>query len=50
MSYIPSRRLFFLSAALALLILGILAGCALDPTAAPTPTPPPPTPPPHVFK
>jgi hypothetical protein len=50
MSYIPSRRLFFLSAALALLILGILAGCALDPTAAPTPTPtagptaPPPTP------
>ena len=44
MSYIPTRRLFFLSVALALLALAILAGCALDPAPAPTPTPPPPTP------
>ena len=44
MSYIPTGRLFFLSAALALLLLAVLTGCALDPLPAPTPTPPPPTP------
>ncbi len=44
MSYIPTRRLFMLSAALALAILVFLAGCALDPAPPPTPTPPPPTP------
>jgi len=44
MSYIPTRRLFILSVALALLVLAILAGCALDPVPEPTPTPPPPTP------
>jgi peptide/nickel transport system substrate-binding protein len=44
MSYIPTRRLLMLSAALALLILAFLAGCALDPAPAPTPTPLPPTP------
>jgi peptide/nickel transport system substrate-binding protein len=44
MSYIPTRRLFFLSIALVLLTLAVLAGCALDPVAAPTPTPLPPTP------
>ncbi len=44
MSYIPTRRLFILSAALALLIPAFLVGCALDPAPAPTPTPLPPTP------
>src|SRR6266511_107247 len=44
MSYIPSRRLFLASVALAVLVLAVLAGCALDPTAAPTPTAPPPSP------
>ncbi|MFL5802652.1 MAG: peptide ABC transporter substrate-binding protein [Roseiflexaceae bacterium] len=44
MSYIPTRRLFVLSVALALFVLAVLAGCALDPAPAPTPTPPPPTP------
>jgi peptide/nickel transport system substrate-binding protein len=44
MSYIPTRRLFVLSVALALFVLAILAGCALDPAPKPTPTPPPPTP------
>ncbi len=43
MSYIPTRRLFFVSAALALLVLAVLTGCALDPPPPPTPTPPPPT-------
>src|SRR5262245_89906 len=45
MKLIPTRRLFVLSVALALLILALLAGCALDPVPAvvPTPTPPPPT-------
>jgi peptide/nickel transport system substrate-binding protein len=44
MSYIPTRRLFVLSVALALLVLAVLAGCALDPAPEPTPTPLPPTP------
>src|SRR5215212_1278846 len=44
MNYIPSRRLFLASIALALLALAILSGCALDPPPAPTPTPLPPTP------
>jgi peptide/nickel transport system substrate-binding protein len=44
MSYIPTRRLFFLSAALAVLALAVLAGCVLDPAPPPTPTPAPPTP------
>src|SRR6185503_16818227 len=43
MSYLPTRRLLFLSAGLALLVLTFLAGCALDPPPPPTPTPPPPT-------
>lgn len=42
MSYIPTRRIFILSVALAVLAIAILAGCALDPV-APAPTPPPPT-------
>ena len=42
MSYIPTRRIFILSVALAVLTIAILAGCALDPV-APAPTPPPPT-------
>jgi peptide/nickel transport system substrate-binding protein len=40
MSYIPSRRLLVASAALALLTLTILVGCALDPIPDPTPVPP----------
>src|SRR5882724_7280884 len=44
MNYIPSRRLFLASVALALLALAVLAGCALDPPPPPTPTPLPPTP------
>src|SRR3954452_15586383 len=44
MNYIPSRRLFWASVALALFALAILAGCALDPPPPPTPTPLPPTP------
>src|SRR6185295_18729109 len=44
MNYIPSRRLFLASVALAVLTLALLAGCALDPPPAPTPTPLPPTP------
>src|SRR5262245_13732351 len=45
MNYIPTRRLFVASVALALLALAILAGCALDPVVSPTPVPtaPPPT-------
>jgi peptide/nickel transport system substrate-binding protein len=42
MNYIPSRSLFLASAAIAVLTLAILAGCALDPV-APVPTVPPPT-------
>src|SRR5262245_52462845 len=46
MKLIPTGRLFILSVALALLLLVVLAGCALDPIVVvpPTPTPPPPTP------
>jgi peptide/nickel transport system substrate-binding protein len=44
MNYIPSRRLFLASVALAVFALAILAGCALDPPPPPTPTPLPPTP------
>jgi peptide/nickel transport system substrate-binding protein len=44
MNYIPSRRLFLASVALAALTLALLAGCALDPPPPPTPTPLPPTP------
>jgi len=44
MNYIPTRRIFIASVALALLALALLAGCALDPPPAPTPTPLPPTP------
>jgi len=44
MNYIPSRRLFLASVALAVLALAVLAGCALDPPPPPTPTPLPPTP------
>jgi peptide/nickel transport system substrate-binding protein len=44
MNYIPTRRIFIASAALALLALAILSGCALDPPPPPTPTPLPPTP------
>src|SRR5215213_4649730 len=44
MNYIPSRRLFLVSVALAVLALAILSGCALDPPPPPTPTPLPPTP------
>src|SRR6476659_324714 len=44
MNYIPTRRLFIASVALALLALAVLAGCALDPPPPPTPTPLPPTP------
>ncbi|MDQ2995896.1 MAG: ABC transporter substrate-binding protein, partial [Chloroflexota bacterium] len=44
MNYIPSRRLFLASVALAVLALAILSGCALDPPPPPTPTPLPPTP------
>src|SRR5690242_6126719 len=44
MNYIPSRRLFLASVALALFALAVLAGCALDPPPPPTPTPLPPTP------
>ncbi len=43
MSYLPNRRLLCISAALGLLILGVLAGCALVGAPEPTPTPPPPT-------
>jgi peptide/nickel transport system substrate-binding protein len=45
MNYIPTRRLFVASVALALLALAVLAGCALDPVTPPTPVPtvPPPT-------
>src|SRR5262245_44022525 len=42
MNYIPSRSLFLASAIFAVLILALLAGCALDPV-APVPTVPPPT-------
>jgi len=42
MNYIPSRSLFLASAAIAVVTLAILAGCALDPV-APVPTVPPPT-------
>jgi peptide/nickel transport system substrate-binding protein len=44
MNYIPSRRLFLASVVLAVLVLAILSGCALDPPPPPTPTPLPPTP------
>jgi peptide/nickel transport system substrate-binding protein len=44
MNYIPTRRLFLASVALAVFTLALLAGCALDPAPAPTPTPAPPTP------
>jgi peptide/nickel transport system substrate-binding protein len=44
MNYIPTRRIFIASVALALLALAILSGCALDPPPPPTPTPLPPTP------
>jgi peptide/nickel transport system substrate-binding protein len=44
MNYIPTRRIFIVSVALALLALAILSGCALDPPPPPTPTPLPPTP------
>ncbi|HEX5692125.1 MAG TPA: ABC transporter substrate-binding protein, partial [Roseiflexaceae bacterium] len=44
MSYLPTRRLFALSVTLALFVLVILAGCALDPAPPPPPTPLPPTP------
>lgn len=44
MSYIPLRRIFWISLAIALLIVGVLAGCALNPVPDPTPTPLPPTP------
>src|SRR5215211_6550949 len=44
MNYIPTRRIFVASVALAMLALALLAGCALDPPPAPTPTPLPPTP------
>jgi peptide/nickel transport system substrate-binding protein len=44
MNYIPSRRIFIVSIALALLAFAILSGCALDPPPPPTPTPLPPTP------
>lgn len=44
MSYIPTRRLFFLSVALGIFVVALLAGCALDPLPAATPTPLPPTP------
>src|SRR5215207_4386795 len=44
MNYIPTRRFFLASIALAILALAILAGCALDPPPPPTPTPLPPTP------
>lgn len=44
MSYLPTRRLFFASVALALFVLAVLVGCALDPAPQPTPTPPPATP------
>ena len=44
MNYIANRRLLLASIALATLILALLAGCALDPAAAPTPAPPAPTP------
>jgi peptide/nickel transport system substrate-binding protein len=44
MNYIPTRRIFIASVALALFALAVLAGCALDPPPPPTPTPLPPTP------
>jgi peptide/nickel transport system substrate-binding protein len=44
MNYIPTRRIFVASVALAMVALAILTGCALDPPPAPTPTPLPPTP------
>jgi peptide/nickel transport system substrate-binding protein len=44
MSYLPTRRIFVASLALALLAVGILAGCVLDPAEPPPPTAPPPTP------
>lgn len=44
MNDIPLRRIFVISIAVALLIVGLLAGCALDPVPEPTPTPLPPTP------
>src|SRR3954470_14588218 len=44
MNYIPTRRIFIVSVALALLALAILSGCALDPPPPPPPTPLPPTP------
>lgn len=40
MSYIPTRRLFVVSVALALLTLTALVGCALNPIPDPTPAPP----------
>lgn len=43
MSYIPTRRIFLASLALAALVLALLAGCALDPPPAPTATLPAPT-------
>src|SRR5215211_2968548 len=42
MNYIPSRSLFLASTIFAVLILALLAGCALDPV-APVPTVSPPT-------
>lgn len=44
MSYIPLRRLLWVSVLLALLVLGVLVGCALNPVPDPTPPPLPPTP------
>ena len=44
MSYLPLRRIFWISLAVALLVVGVLAGCALNPIPDPTPTPLPPTP------
>lgn len=43
MSYLPTRQLFLASVAMALLTLGVLTACALNPVPDPTPTPPPPT-------
>ncbi|HWQ11200.1 MAG TPA: peptide ABC transporter substrate-binding protein [Roseiflexaceae bacterium] len=45
MSYVPTRRLFIVSAALTLLVLALLVGCALNPIPDPTPIPPTPLPP-----
>src|SRR5215204_5637152 len=39
MNYIPTRRIFIVSIALALLALAILSGCALDLPPTPTPLP-----------